>query len=295
MTALPSIEQTEIMVNCCKIGDRASDGSHYHLFKSAIASAMGRIIAPAVRSIIAFLLSLLTLCGVTLPAQAANSKLEQQVLEIIRNHPEVIIESVQTYQQQQQQSLQQNRLAFLDTLNREPETIIGNSPTTGAENPQVFFIEFSDFQCPFCARAHDTVAEFMDKHDQQVQLIYKHFPLTELHPQAEKAAQAAWAAHQQGKFWAYHDTLFAQQDRLSDRFYEQLAQDLELDLEQFQHDLAIAPSAIEQDRQLGDRLGLSGTPFFVMFAPGEPQGKGESFSGAIELEEMEAILQNVSG
>lgn len=216
------------------------------------------------------------------------------MLEIIRNHPEVIIESVQTYQQQQQQSRQQNRLAFLDTLNREPETIIGNSPTTGAENPQVFLIEFSDFECPFCARAHDTVAQFIDKHP-QVQLVYKHFPLSPIHPQAEQAAYAAWAAGQQGKFWPYHDALFAQQDDLNDGFYQQLAQDLELDLEQFQQDVAIAPSAIEKDLQLANQLGLSGTPFFVMFAPGEPQGKGESFSGAIELEEMEEILQKVSG
>lgn len=265
MTALPSIKQTEIMVNCCK------------------------------SAIIALILSFLTLCGVTLPAQAANAKLEQQVLEIIRNHPEVILESVQTYQQQQQQSLQQKRLGFLDTLNREPETAIGNSPTMGAENPQVFLIEFSDFQCPFCARAHDTVAQFMDKHQKQVQLVYKHFPLTEIHPQAEQAAYAAWAAQQQGQFWAYHDALFAEQDRLNDGFYRQLAQDLELDLAQFQQDLAIAPSAIEADRELATQLGLSGTPFFVMFAPGEPQGKGESFSGAIELAEMEEILQNVSG
>ncbi|MDJ1169797.1 thioredoxin domain-containing protein [Roseofilum sp. BLCC_M154] len=270
MTALPSIEQTEIMVNCCKMGDR--------LLKSAIA----------------LILSFLILCGATFPAQAANAKLEQQVLEIIRNHPEVIIESVQTYQQQQQQSRQQNRLAFLDTLNREPETIIGNSPTTGAENPQVFLIEFSDFECPFCASAHDTVAQFIDKHP-QVQLVYKHFPLSPIHPQAEQAAYAAWAAGQQGKFWPYHDALFAEQDRLSESFYEQLAQDLELDLEQFQQDVAIAPSAIEKDLQLANQLGLSGTPFFVMFAPGEPQGKGESFSGAIELVEMEDILQKVSG
>lgn len=268
------------MVNCYKIGDRASDALHYRLFKGAI---------------IALILSFLTLCGVTLPAQAANAKLEQQVLEIIRNHPEVILESVQTYQQQQQQSLQQNRLAFLDTLNREPETLIGNSPTMGAENPQVFLIEFSDFQCPFCARAHDTVAQFMDKHQKQVQLVYKHFPLTALHPQAAKAAYAAWAAGQQGKFWPYHDALFAQQDRLDDGLYEQLAQDLELDLAQFQQDLAIAPSAIAGDGELATQLGLSGTPFFVLFAPGEPQGKGESFSGAIELTEMEEILQKVSG
>lgn len=223
-----------------------------------------------------------------------DPKLKEQVLQIIRQNPEVIAEALEAYEQQQQQAQQQKYLAFLEILNREAETFIGNSPTTGANNPEVFLIEFSDFQCPSCARAHDKVKEFIARNQDRVQLVYKHFPLSQIHPEAEKAAQAAWAAGQQGRFWEYHDGLFSQQDRLSDHFYEQLAQDLGLDLEQFDYNRMRASSAIEGDREMGNQLGLSTTPFFVMFAPGKPQGKGERFSGVIELEEMENMLYNVS-
>ncbi|MDJ1182591.1 DsbA family protein [Roseofilum casamattae] len=224
-----------------------------------------------------------------------SAELEQQVLEIIRKHPEVIAEVLQTYEQQQQQARQQKFLAFLDTFNDNPESIIGTSPSTGASDPKVWLIEFSDFQSPSGRDSYDTIREFMESHQDEVQLVYKYFPFTQQHPEAENAAKAAWAAHQQGEFWPYRDGLFSQQDRLGDRFYQELAEALDLDLDRFNYDQRSASSDIEQDRELGDRLGMTGTPFVVMFAPGQPQGKGEIFDGAIVPEKIEEMFQNVSG
>ena len=222
-----------------------------------------------------------------------STELEQQVLEIIRKHPEVIAEVLQTYEQQQEQAKQQNYLAFLDTLKNDPNSIIGNSPSAGESDPEVWLIEFSDFQSASCADSHDAIGAFMDRYGDRVQLVYKHFPLTQQYPEAENAAKAAWAADQQGRFWPYHDGLFNQQNELGDRLYWALAEDLGLDLEQFDRDrnMASVSSAIARDTELGNQLGLTGTPFFIMLA----RGKCETFSGAIAPEKLEEMLEKVSG
>jgi protein-disulfide isomerase len=126
----------------------------------------------------------------------------------------------------------------------------------------------------------------MAKHQNEVTLVYKHFPLTSIHPQALSAAKAAWAANQQGKFWQYNDALFTQQDKLGEELYLEIAQSLNLDLEQFNRDRNVADTAITQDMQLAEKLGVTGTPFFVM--------NEEIFSGAMQLSNMEKVLARVS-
>ena len=134
-----------------------------------------------------------------------DTELEEQVLEIIRNNPEVILEAVQKYQEEQQQAQQQQQQQvaqeFQQTMTSNPKEVIGDSPVIGSESFEVVLLEFSDFECPFCARAYDTVKAFMDKHGDTVTLSYKHLPLQQIHPQATPAAQASWAAQQQGQFW----------------------------------------------------------------------------------------------
>lgn len=227
--------------------------------------------------------------GWSLPAQAANRitpQLEEEVLQIILNHPEVILESLQAYQQQQQQQQEQARQTLLQDIKTNPKALIGESPTNGAAEPKIVLIEFSDFQCPYCAKADQTLKQFMAKHQNEVTLVYKHFPLTSIHPQALSAAKAAWAANQQGKFWQYHDALFTQQDKLGEELYLEIAQSLNLDLEQFNRDRNVADTAITQDMQLAEKLGVTGTPFFVM--------NEEIFSGAMQLSNMEKVLARVS-
>lgn len=233
------------------------------------------------------LLLYVTLIAWSLPAQAATSikpELEQQVLQILRNHPEVILESVQAYEQQQRQQIKQAQQAFLAEIRNNPQAAIANSPTTGSPKSKILLVEFSDFQCPYCAKASETVKEFIAKHD-EVTLVYKNFPIISIHPEAMSAAKAAWAAGQQGKFWEYHDTLFSNQDKLGEAFYLKVARKLNLDMQKFQVDRAIADNAIWQDMQLAQSLGIAGTPFFVM--------NGQAFSGAIQESDFEKILADV--
>jgi protein-disulfide isomerase len=231
------------------------------------------------------LCSLCLILGWPLPAQAAtrvNPQLEEQVLEIIRKHPEVIIESVQAYQQQQAQKVQKVRQAFLEDLKTNPQAIIGDSPKTGASESKTLLIEFSDFQCPYCADAHQTLKKLLAKHQKDVTLVYKYFPLTPIHGEAMPAATAAWAAQQQGKFWEYHDALFTNQDKLGESLYVNVAKKLNLDLAKFETDRRIANTAIDQDIKLAEKLGLSGTPFFII--------NSETVSGAVQLSDLEKIL-----
>jgi protein-disulfide isomerase len=220
---------------------------------------------------------------------AAPADLEKQVLEIIRKNPQVILEAVQEYQQRQyeEQQRQQQKLAeeFGRQLRQNPRAVIGDSPRTGSESLRLVLVEFFDFQCPFCARAHQTLKEFMARHGDEVTLVYKHLPLTSIHPEAMAAARAAWAAHRQGKFWEFHDELFANQSQLGEEFYVATARKLGLNVEKFNRDRRsrAAERAVQRDMDLASQLGLSGTPHFIL--------NGIAFSGAQPLEVFEQTLQ----
>lgn len=234
------------------------------------------------------LLSLLCFgCIWSLPAQAASridSQMEQQVLQIIREHPEAIIQSVQVYQQQQQQKVEKVRQVFLQDLKTNPQAVIGDSPVISAAQSKITLVEFSDFQCPYCAQAHTTLKNLLFKHHNEITLVYKHFPLSSIHSEALPAAKAAWAANQQGKFWEYNDALFTHQKQLGQALYDSTAKSLNLDLNKFKRDLILADSAIAKDIELAAKLGISGTPFFVI--------NSKTVSGQVDLSEIEGILAN---
>ena len=88
---------------------------------------------------------------------------------------------------------------------------VGSSSVRGKAGAKVTIVEFSDFQCPFCSRALPTVRQVLREYGDKVQLAYKHFPLVSIHPRAQKAAEAAECAKDQGKFWEFHDQLFDNQ------------------------------------------------------------------------------------
>lgn len=230
--------------------------------------------------------SLVSLILVLSPAFASNlnSDVEQQVLQIIRKHPEVILESIQDYQLQQQKKEKQERLSLLQSIKTNRKQFIGNSPTFGRKNSKEILIEFADFQCPYCADVHSTLKQFVANHEDDVTLVYKHYPLVQIHAESITAATAAWAAHQQDKFWQFHDFLFAHQDQLGESIYLQAAKDLGLDLTQFERDRKSqdANIAVQKDIELAEKLGISGTPFFIM--------NEETFSGAVQKSFLENRL-----
>lgn len=218
---------------------------------------------------------------------AVDSQLEAKVLQVIRKHPEVVLESVSAYQLKKQEQQQKTQMAFLQKMKANPKSVIGESPTTGAHEEKIVLINFSDFQCPYCVKAHQTVKQFMATHQDKVTLVYKHLPLTSIHPEAMSAAKASWAASQQGKFWEFHDALFENQDKLSESLYVTTAKTLNLDLKRFNQDRnsSAAIAAIKKDIQLAQQIGVDSTPMLAM--------NGEPLNGDIQLASLEALLIKV--
>ena len=94
-------------------------------------------------------------------------------------------------------------------FNPEPkEVTVGNAPVKGPKDAKITIIEYSDFECPFCQRAFQTVEQVLEAYPKDVKLAYKQLPLTSLHPNAFRAAEASLCANKQGKFWEYHDKMF---------------------------------------------------------------------------------------
>ncbi|PZO45474.1 MAG: disulfide bond formation protein DsbA [Shackletoniella antarctica] len=223
--------------------------------------------------------------GWSTPTYAATTiGTEAEVLQIIRKHPEVILESLQAYEEQQREKQEKSRQQILDNVKNNPISYIQGSPATGIVDRKVVLVEFSDFQCPFCAQAHNTLKQFLQGHQDEVTLVYKHFPLSEIHPEATSAAKASWAAGQQGKFWEYHDALFSQQDKLGEQLYLDIANHLNLSMEKFDQDRqgVEVDFAIQKDLELADKLGVQGTPFLFM--------NGKIFEGAVPLSVLEQSL-----
>jgi protein-disulfide isomerase len=137
------------------------------------------------------------------------------------------------------------------------------SPRAGAEHPLVTFVVFTDFQCPFCSKAAEKLDEVLRRYPQEVAVVFKNFPLVELHPESELAARAAFAAKRQDKFWQMHDTIFSAFGSPLDRErIVQMAAGLGLDVEKFEEDISspAATAAIETDIKLGKQLGVRATP-----------------------------------
>ena len=152
----------------------------------------------------------------------------------------------------------------LQSMDRDE--LIGSAYTKGPKDAEVVLIKFSDFECPYCAVAASNIKPFTADHESDVLYIYKNFPLTSIHPEAMPAAKAAWAAGQQDQFWLYHDGLFAFQDKLGEDYYGELAEEIGLDMEQFERDRNSpeAQAAIDQDIKLAEALKVQGTPTFFL-------------------------------
>jgi protein-disulfide isomerase len=157
------------------------------------------------------------------------------------------------------------------------------SPTQGPADALVTLVEFTDFQCPFCARANATIKQIQDEYGNKLRLVVKQHPLP-IHPRAKPAAVAALAAHNQGKFWEYHDKLFANQRTLDDASLETFAKEVGLDIKRWKKDLEDPKLAaiVDRDEKLALSLGAGGTPGFFV--------NGRFFSGAQPIEVFRAVI-----
>jgi protein-disulfide isomerase len=215
-----------------------------------------------------------------------SPQLEKQIIEVLRKNPKILVEVLQKYTIEEEQKQRKAQAEAIKQARKNTKDLIGDSPVMGASDRKIVMLVFSDFQCPFCATANKGVKEFMTKHKDKVTLVYKHFPLTQIHPEALPAARAAWAANKQGKFWEYHDALFANQAKLGEAFYLETATSLKLDTTKFNSDRKAADNFIVQDFQLGRKIGIDGTPTFIM--------NGEVVTGAASLADLEKALAQVN-
>jgi len=139
------------------------------------------------------------------------------------------------------------------------------APALGEASAKVSVVEFSDFQCPFCNRVLPTLQQIQQEYGDDVRIVFKHLPLG-IHPKAPGAHRAAEAAHRQGKFWEMHDRIFANQRNLSPEQYRAYAEEIGLDLAQFEKDLAdpATERRVQSDLAEASRLGVTGTPGFFI-------------------------------
>jgi protein-disulfide isomerase len=136
----------------------------------------------------------------------------------------------------------------------------------GPQKAAVTLLEYGDYQCPYCGAAHPIVAEVQRQMGDDLQFVFRHFPLTTLHPMAEPAAEAAETAGAQGHFWAMHDMLYDNQDHLGPQSLIAFAAAVGLDLERFADELArhVHFSKVRDDFLSGVRSGVAGTPTFFI-------------------------------
>lgn len=155
----------------------------------------------------------------------------------------------------------------------------------GSRDAALTLIEYVDFQCPYCARAHAALTQLQGQHGERLALVVRHLPLADLHPFAEAGAQAAETAGAQGKFWEMHDALFENQAQLEPGALSALAASLGLDVDRFGDEVENARYRDRIDRQAEQAraLGAQGTPtFFINGQRYQGDSDHASLSAAID-------------
>lgn len=162
--------------------------------------------------------------------------------------------------------------------------------TLGDPDAAVTLIEYGDFECPHCGRAYPIVHQIIERMGDQLQFVFRHFPLQEQHPHALHAASAAEAAGAQGKFWEMHDQLFEHQDALEDEHLVKYASAIGADADRVRKELQDETHAdtVRAHFMGGVRKGVNGTPTFFI--------NGKRFDGDwSDVDAFEHALRAASG
>ena len=213
-------------------------------------------------------------------APGADPALEQAIHDYILAHPEVIAESLQKFQQQQEQAQKQAHAQAVKDLKpklvNEPA-----SPVLGNPAGDVTVVEFLDYRCPYCKAMHQSIADMIAA-DGNVRVVVKEFPI--LGDDSLFAARAALAAGKQGKYSEMHTALMTFKGKLSAKDVENIALGLALDVAKLKEDM-VAPEVdqeLQQNYNLAETLGINGTPAFII---------GDTLiPGAIKLEDLKAHI-----
>ena len=178
----------------------------------------------------------------------------------------------------------------LDQPQHAPRLAVPVSENDHAQGPAdapVTLVEYGDYECPYCGRAHPVVKALQQRMGGRLRFVFRNFPLNTLHEHAGVAAQAAEAAAAQGKFWEMHDLLYEHQDDLAD--VQQYALRLGLEIYRFESDLSGEKHAkrVRDDFRGGVRSGVNGTPTFFI--------NGARYDGEHTFDAMLAALESAAG
>jgi len=217
-----------------------------------------------------------------------KDELQGQTLEQVK--PQII-------QYLSQAKIAERRAAYLNELKAKHKTstalrppivkveTAGRPEKGGGAKAPVTIVMFSDYECPFCKRGEDVIDQVMKTYGDKVRLVFRDYPLP-MHAQARPAAEAAACAHEQGKYWEYHNKLFSNQSKLSDTDLKGYAKELGLDEAKFAKCLSDKPhtAAIDKDVADGSKVGVNGTPAFFI--------NGRMLSGAQPFEKFKEIIDD---
>jgi protein-disulfide isomerase len=210
----------------------------------------------------------------------------------IRQPLEQVSQRIEAHLQQQERAKLQQ--AFLRDLRQRYAVTVAlatpsvdvdadDDPFLGPRDALITVIEFSDFQCPYCRRVQPALKQLLQEYQGSVKLVFRDFPLRNIHPQAQKASEAAQCAAEQQQFWPYHDKLFAVSE-LQPENLKQYAQELGLNTAQFNACLDTGKYAeeVENDLQDGLNAGVNATPSFFV--------NGQPLSGAVAYEQFKEAV-----
>lgn len=206
--------------------------------------------------------------------------------------------------QLQMQKLAAARGAFLDSLRAKANVQVyltpppvfradvsnGVLPVRGAADAPVTIVEFSDFHCPFCRRVEPTLRRLLEKYPTQIRLVYRDIPLDRAHPEARRAAEAARCANDQGKFWEFHDQIYAGPTDSSVETLRTFAQKATLDVARFEQCVqgSTFKAAVQSDVQYAGSLGVTATPTF--FVNGRMMVGAQPYDAFVRIIEDELAL-----
>jgi protein-disulfide isomerase len=159
----------------------------------------------------------------------------------------------------------------------------------GPHSAPVTLVEYGDYECPYCGEAHLILQKLVAHFGEKMRFVFRNFPLTQMHPHALGAAEAAEAASVQGRFWEMHDVLYERQDGLEENDLVSYAAELQLDLARFQNDLSqgVYRDRIQEDFMSGVRSGVNGTPTLFI--------NGRRYEGPVELHSLtDAVNQSAA-
>ena len=204
----------------------------------------------------------------------------------VRSHLREALRQIRTQQAREKYVAKLREQAAVTVSLDPPRMQVDYDSKQARGNPEapVTIVEFSDFHCPFCKRVQPTLTQLLDRYTGKVNLVFRDFPLGQLHPQARRAAEAARCAQDQAKFWEYHDMLFGQAPKAAEDDLKRYAEQIGLDVGTFEGCLfqSLHHDAVQRDIDEATKLGVTGTPAFFI--------NGRFLNGAQPLEKFVQII-----